>query len=123
MAFHVSADETPQEPSVTIAAMPHIDHTTLRIHCGLVLAELICLPAFVFELSRALQGNALSWAYVFEWPILGAYAIYMWKKLLLDERGVSSRPEVLVDNEPDPELDAWNEYLAKVHLKEPDTGS
>jgi hypothetical protein len=54
---------------------------------------------------------------------LGAYAIYMWKKLLLDERGVSSRPEVLFDNEPDPELDAWNEYLAKVHLKEPDTGS
>ena len=36
-----------------------------RIHLGLVLAELICIPAFVFELMRAVGGNELSWAYVF----------------------------------------------------------
>ena len=59
----------------------------LRINLGLVLAELICLPAFVFEITRALDGNTLSWAYVFEWPLLGGYAVYMWHKLRQDERG------------------------------------
>jgi hypothetical protein len=87
---------------------------TFRINFGLFLAEVICIPAFIFELKRALDGNALSWAYVFEWPLLGGYAIYMWRKLLQDERGESTRPPVTYD-EQDPELDAWNAYLATVH--------
>ena len=87
---------------------------TFKINLGLFLAELICLPAFVFELKRALGGNTLSWAYVFEWPLLGGYAVYMWKKLLQDERGEESRPPVVFDEE-DPDLDAMNAYLARVH--------
>jgi hypothetical protein len=87
---------------------------TFRINFGLVLAEVICVPAFIFELKRALGGNSLSWAYVFEWPLLGAYAVYMWHKLRQDERGEGPlRPPV--SDEPDPELDAWNAYLATVH--------
>ena len=43
---------------------------------------LIVVPAFMalclWQVSRALGGNSLSWAYVFEWPIFAAYAIYMW---------------------------------------------
>ena len=53
----------------------------LRVHLALALAEAICASAFVIELTRAESGNTLSWAYVFEWPILGAYAIYVWRKL------------------------------------------
>ena len=87
---------------------------TFRINVGLFLAELICVPAFVFELERALGGNTLSWAYVFEWPLLGGYAIYMWKKLLQDVRGERTRPPVVFDLE-DPELDAMNAYLEQVH--------
>jgi len=87
---------------------------TFKINLGLFLAELICIPAFVFELDRALGGNTLSWAYVFEWPLLGGYAVYMWRKLLQDERGERSRPAVVFD-ENDPALDAWNAYLASVH--------
>jgi hypothetical protein len=87
---------------------------TFRINMGLVLAEVICIPAFLFEVKRALGGNTLSWAYVFEWPLLGGYAIYMWRKLLQDERGENPRPPVKFD-EHDPELDAWNAYLASVH--------
>ena len=98
--------------------------TTLRIHAGLFLAELICLPAFIFELTRALSGNTLSWAYVFEWPLLGLYALYMWHKLLQEERGDSSRRPVVFDEE-DPRLDTWNAYLASVHQSDqsapPDT--
>jgi hypothetical protein len=87
---------------------------TFRINLGLVLAELICVPAFLFEVKRALGGNELSWAYVFEWPALGCYAVYMWHKLLQDERGENPRKPVVFD-EHDPELDAWNAYLASVH--------
>lgn len=89
--------------------------TEWRIHFGLVLAELICIPAFIFETSRALGGNTLSWAYVFEWPILGAYAVYVWRKLLREERGELSSRSVDQNPEHDQQLDEWNDYLAKVH--------
>ena len=36
----------------------------------------------MFELGRAEGGNELSWAYVFEWPLLAIFAVYMWWKLL-----------------------------------------
>lgn len=86
----------------------------LRIDLGLVLAELICIPAFIVELTRALGGNTLSWAYVFEWPLLAGYALYMWRKLRQDERGDGPHRPVQFDD-VDPELDAWNAYLATVH--------
>lgn len=85
-----------------------------RINLGLFLAELICVPAFIFEVRRALGGNTLSWAYVFEWPLLSAYAVYMWHKLRQDERGEGSSRRVVFDDE-DPALDEWNAYLASIH--------
>ena len=95
----------------------------LRIHFGLFLAELICVPAFVFELFRARHGNTLSWAYVVEWPVLGSYAVYMWAKLLREEKGVDKRSRDRVaevaatrqQEEDDPDMRAWNDYLASVH--------
>ena len=43
---------------------------------------LIVVPAFLalclWQISRALGGNSLSWAYVFEWPFFAGYAVYMW---------------------------------------------
>lgn len=98
-----------------------------RIHLGLFLAELLCIPAFVFELKRALGGNTLSWAYVVEWPILGLYAIYMWRKLLSEvhreQRGEDRETHVAqtaqVDEEDDPQLKAWNDYLATLHALPP----
>jgi hypothetical protein len=87
--------------------------STFKINLGLFLAELICIPAFVIEVKRALDGNTLSWAYVFEWPLLGCYAVYMWRKLLQEERGEDRRP--VVSDGADPKLDEWNAYLASVH--------
>jgi hypothetical protein len=94
-----------------------------RIHLGLFLAELLCIPAFIFELERALGGNTLSWAYVVEWPILGLYAIYMWRKLLSEvhreqrgeDRVVHTVRAAPADEDDDPQLKAWNDYLANVH--------
>ncbi len=91
----------------------------LVIHLGLVLAEAICLSAFYVEIRRAIGGNHLSWAYVFEWPIFAAYAIYVWKKLLSDERPASPTPsprhEPAKPVEDHDALDAYNEYLRRVH--------
>ncbi len=54
----------------------------LRLH----LVLLIVVPGFmalcVWQTSRALGGNSLSWAYVFEWPLFAAYAVYMWWRLV-----------------------------------------
>lgn len=85
-----------------------------RIHLGLFLAELICIPAFVIEMLRALGGNELSWAYVFEWPALGAYAVYMWRKMLREERGLA-KPARVKPQQDDQRLAEWNAYLASVH--------
>jgi len=87
----------------------------LGIHLGLVFAELFCASGFIFEFFRAYSGNTLSWAYVFEWPIFGAYCVYMWRKLLKDEREQGTSRKVLPLTRGDEALDAYNEYLRKIH--------
>jgi hypothetical protein len=104
------------------------------VHVGLVVAEIICVPAFLFELSRALGGNTLSWAYVFEWPLLGGYAIVIWRKMLREitsehetqaahDRGEpdAATQERRRQEEADPDLKRWNDYLARVHAKPGDS--
>jgi hypothetical protein len=85
-----------------------------RLHLGLFVAEVMCVSAFLIEISRALSGNTLSWAYVVEWPILGAYAIYMWRKLLREE-GLTAPEPSASDPIEDLKLAQWNEYLVQVH--------
>ena len=88
----------------------------LVIHLGLALAEAICISAFYVELRRALGGNSLSWAYVFEWPLFAGYAVYMWRRLLNEERHTSRRPTSNPSSTAvDPRLDAYNDYLESVH--------
>jgi len=64
--------------------------SALRTHVTLSLGLLLCGGAFWFELGRAERGNELSWAYVFEWPLLGIFGIYMWWKIL--HPGFSIKP-------------------------------
>ena len=85
----------------------------LVIHFGLLLAEALCVSAFLLEVSRALSGNLLSWAYVVEWPIFALYAVYVWHKLLREDRyGV---PPPLPIASDDGALDAYNAYLRRIH--------
>jgi hypothetical protein len=58
----------------------------LRAHAMLAGGLAFCALAFWFELKRALGGNGLSWAYVFEWPLLGAFAVYMWWSIIHPDR-------------------------------------
>jgi hypothetical protein len=96
-----------------------------------------------WQFRRAMAGNGLSWAYTFEWPIFAIFGAVFWVKTVRDElhpvppapareitlpAGVSgagqedavpvmagSRLAADDDDEPDPELDEYNAYLAMLN--------
>ena len=53
-----------------------------------------------WQLHRAESGNALSWAYTFEWPIFAVMGVAFWAKTIIDEL----KPAAAPDGEPE-ELD------------------
>jgi hypothetical protein len=53
-----------------------------KVHVMLLVVLALCTAAFRFELDRAVGGNGLSWAYVFEWPLFAAFGFYMWWTVL-----------------------------------------
>ena len=91
-----------------------------------------------WQLHRALSGNALSWAYTFEWPLFAIFAVVFWAKTIRDEvhppgqaepRDAVALPGGIPvpppgaprppggDEEPgedDGELAAYNAYLARL---------
>ena len=111
--------------------MDELHKRVLRIHLGLVLAEFLCLSGFTFELYRALSGNSLSWAYVFEWPLFGGYAFYMWRRFIAEETKTdaarSSELALPRSNKSDVEtqaaLEEYNEYLRRAHEERPTEAS
>jgi len=89
----------------------------MKTHLTLVVGLALCTAAFVFELRRAEGGNELSWAYVFEWPLLGLFAVYMWWKLLhpgFTFRRAREKPAVAPEYEG--MLKAWQGEVAKLEM-------
>ena len=56
----------------------------------LVLVSSFLLAAW-WQYECARGGNGLSWAYTFEWPAFALYAVYMWWKLIHDQRTAFDR--------------------------------
>jgi hypothetical protein len=110
---------------------------------GLHLVIAIVVPTFaglcVWQVHRALDGNELSWAYVFEWPFFAGYAVYMWWRFLHeapsrapatgrgdppggkaaaipDTRAGAPRVEDADDDAA--ELAAYNRYLSELALRD-----
>jgi hypothetical protein len=105
-------------------------------HALMVLSVLGMLALGNWQLHRAEAGNALSWAYTFEWPIFAGFAIVFWAKTIRDEfhppvpKGTPAgelalpggqpvpRPAGAGDEPPteaeDEELAAYNDYLARL---------
>lgn len=99
-----------------------------RTHLVLVVGLGLCAAAFWFEVRRALGGNGLSWAYVFEWPLFAAFAVYMWWNVLHGGRARRTgpaRPQQTLDPRYAGMLEAWNahqrELRASVLATEGDT--
>jgi len=114
----------------------------LALHLLMVAAFGVCLFMAWWQLTRAQGGNALSWGYTFEWPVFGVFAVVFWIRLIRDERrrvAAESRPDEQPEQEritqpvlpgaprvirrterrvpaapveDDPELAAYNAYLA-----------
>ena len=102
----------------------------LKLHLTLAGGLVLATGAFIFEIFRALGGNKLSWLYVFEWPILGGFGIYMWWKLYNGNeprparRETSSIPSPLPQETGDTaELAAWNAYVRSLEAGDEDVRS
>jgi hypothetical protein len=104
----------------------------LKLHATLLVGVTLSATAGWFEWTRALSGHALAWAYSFEWPIFGLMGIYLWWRLLQQNAngvgaGARSRQRhraqtashVPID---DPELAAWEAYVARLHATDPPGG-
>ena len=84
----------------------------VKAHVTVVVGLALCAVAFWFEMGRALGGNSLSWAYVFEWPLLGGFAVYMWWKVLHPDADArpSKKPKVGLAPEYGGMLAAWEQH-------------
>jgi hypothetical protein len=108
-------DKVPDEASAKKVSLTSA--SAMKTHLTLVIGLALCTAAFIFELGRAEAGNELSWAYVFEWPLLGIFAIYMWWKLLhpgFTIRRPRERPAVAPEYEG--MLRAWQGEVAKLEM-------
>jgi hypothetical protein len=99
------------------------------MHATLLVLVLACVALCDWQVHRALSGNTLSWAYVFEWPFFAGYGAYVWWKLVHDQMGrpAPGAPMAASGNgasvgrtdEPDEELAAYNRYLAELNTSGP----
>jgi hypothetical protein len=90
---------------------------------GLHVVILVIVPTFFalcdWQVHRALAGNELSWAYVFEWPFFAGYAVYMWWRFIHetpDDAVFTARDpsDLATDDAEAGELAAYNRYLAEL---------
>ena len=51
-----------------------------QLHLPLVIVLAFCTVATIVEFQRARQGVDRAWAYTFQWPIIGAFAVVVWNR-------------------------------------------
>ena len=121
-----------------------LSRRALKLHAVI----LVVVPGFmalcIWQIYRAVGGNELSWAYVFEWPFFAAYAVYMWWRFVHEAPEVpesstaspavplgadTSAPhdadkpdEPDVEAAEDNELAAYNAYLAQLAARDSAAG-
>ena len=104
----VESGATKEAPSARLTG-----RDALKAHLTLGAGLVLCVAAFWFEIRRAESGNELSWAYVFEWPLLAIFAVYMWWKVLHPgdaPKGKRSHKRQTLAPEFDGMLVAWQEH-------------
>jgi hypothetical protein len=55
------------------------------LHFEVLIVVAACAAATVWQASRALGGNGLSWFYTFEWPVFAAIALAAWWHLVHED--------------------------------------
>ncbi len=66
-------------------------------HAFAVVATIGMLWLGDWQFHRAESGNALSWAYTFEWPIFAIFGVVFWAKTIRDEFRPHSDPGEVPD--------------------------
>ncbi|MFF0376479.1 hypothetical protein [Actinoplanes missouriensis] len=114
----------------------------MAAHLLALVLTLGCLGLGWWQYSRAADGNSISWGYMFQWPVFGGFVVFVWfREVQLARRRAAGEPveepapaeepaprtpgapitfsrPVRVGNRPaateadDPELAAYNDYLA-----------
>jgi hypothetical protein len=75
------SDAPPTPPSWRILVTPR----WLSWHLFAIVAVAGMIWLGDWQLRRAMAGNALSWAYTFEWPIFAIFGVVFWIKTIRDE--------------------------------------
>ena len=99
-------------------------------HVLLVAAVTVCWYFGRWQYGRAVERHSvLNWSYTIEWFLFGGFAVLCWGWFLRDElRGAPPEPPPLrelvprpapppVTDDEDPELAAYNRYLAELNSK------
>jgi hypothetical protein len=108
-----SADDKELNAPVEAWSRRMMGAEALRAHVTLLVGLSLCGLAFWFELGRTEGGNELSWAYVFEWPLLAVFAVYMWWNVLDPDRKTRAKAKKKTKRlapEFDDMLIAWQEH-------------
>lgn len=50
------------------------------LHLPLVLVLALCTYATINQYQRAQAGVDRSWSYMFQWPVIGAFAVVIWNR-------------------------------------------
>ncbi len=118
--------------SVHWVASGWFSRRAIGYHAALAILVPACAALCDWQVHRALSGNDLSWAYVFEWPFFAGYGTYVWWRLVHDQLPgrAADAPPVQIQVEPtaerraeeadaEAELAAYNRYLAELHANGP----
>jgi hypothetical protein len=122
----------------------------LGLHAGLLFFVPACAVAAWWQITRATDGNGLSYLYAVEWPVFAILGVYFWwmlihtdyekvglKGMRRDHAATDSadpdaavltsptvealRPEAPASSAEDPELAAYNARLAELAAQGPKT--
>lgn len=103
-------------------------------HLLVLIAVATCLWLGWWQLARfeSETGGVQNAGYALQWPVFGAFALFFWVRVIRAElhppprdQAPAEPPEpprkrILIDDSGDPELAAYNRYLAELHAA--DTG-
>lgn len=121
-----------------------------QLHLPLVVVLAFCAVATIVEFRRAQEGVDRAWAYTFQWPIIGAFAVVVWNRYrkhgsitrsisnyfrnrvarfeaeaLAEEERQRASQGPAHDQQPaevDPDELAWREHVRRLHEKDPPGG-
>jgi hypothetical protein len=108
-----------------------------QLHVPLVLVLTLCTVITVIEVRRAGDGVWRAWIYMFEWPLIALFAVWIWHRYRTKGsifRSLQARWNERVERlnaeadaqaeapaiaEDDPELRAWREYTETLERTDP----